>query len=244
MSSTQAGFFDNLVAAVRENPVAAALIGGGAFWLLVGDEKLKSAAHSVTAATSPVVDNGARTLQAATSSIKRTTAPPTAPEMVHEAAFGAGETLRDAGSAASDAMSTVANKARERLDEGLAYAGGSFAKLGNALPGKEGFTKAQSSLANAFERQPLVLGAIGLAIGAAVAGALRMSDLENESIGELRDHVKADLNTRAGAVSQSLREASDKLKAELRDTGAEAVDRLKQTGSDAADAAREKLKSS
>jgi hypothetical protein len=122
--------------------------------------------------------------------------------------------------------------------------GGSFAKLGNALPGKEGFTKAQSSLANAFERQPLVLGAIGLAIGAAVAGALRMSDLENESIGELRDHVKADLNTRAGAVSQSLREASDKLKAELRDTGAEAVDRLKQTGSDAADAAREKLKSS
>ena len=111
MSSTQAGFFDNLVAAVRENPVAAALIGGGAFWLLVGDEKLKSAAHSVTAATSPVVDNGTRTLQAAASSIKRTTAPPTAPELDHEAAFGAGETLRDAGSAASDAMSAAANKA-------------------------------------------------------------------------------------------------------------------------------------
>jgi hypothetical protein len=244
MSSTQAGFFDNLVAAVRENPVAAALIGGGAFWLLVGDEKLKSAAHSVTAATSPVVENGARTLQAATSSIKRTTAPPTAPEMVHEAAFGAGETLRDAGSAASDAMSTVANKARERLDEGLAYAGGSFAKLGNALPGKEGFTKAQSSLANAFERQPLVLGAIGLAIGAAVAGALKTSGLENEWVGEISDDVKADLNTRAGAVSQSLQETSDTLKAELRDTGAEALDRLKQAGTDAADAAREKIKSS
>ena len=244
MSSTQAGFFDNLVAAVRENPVAAALIGGGAFWLLVGDEKLKSAAHSVTAATSPVVDNGARTLRAAASSIKRTTAPPTAPEMDHEAAFGAGETLRNAGSAASDAMSAVANKARDRLDEGLTYARESLGKLGDPLPGKEAFTKAQSSLANAFERQPLVLGAIGLAIGAAVAGALQTSDLENDSIGKLSDHVKADLNSGAGAVSQSLREASDKLKAELSDTGAEAVDRLKQTGSDAADAAREKLKSS
>src|SRR6478752_1404227 len=110
MSSTQAGFVDNLVAAVRENPVAAALIG-------------------------------------------------------------AGETLRNAGSAASDAMSAVANKARDRRDEGLTYARESLGKLGDPLPGKEAFTKAQSSLANAFERQPLVLGAIGLAIGAAVAGA-------------------------------------------------------------------------
>ena len=59
-----------------------------------------------------------------------------------------------------------------------------------------------------------------MAIGAAVVGALRTPDLENESIGELSDHVKADLNSGAGAVSQSLREASDKLKAELSDTGA------------------------
>jgi hypothetical protein len=94
-----------------------------------------------------------------------------------------------------------------------------------------------------LERQPLVLGAIGLAIGAAVAGAFRASDLENEWIGDLSDDVKADLNTRAGAVSQSLREASDTLKAELSDTGAEAIDRVRQAGMDAADAAREKAKS-
>ena len=93
-----------------------------------------------------------------------------------------------------------------------------------------------------LERQPLVLGAIGLAIGAAVAGAFRTSDLENEWIGDLSDDVKADLNTRAGAVSQSLREASDTLKAE-RDTGAEAIDRVRQAGMDAADAARQKAKS-
>jgi len=55
--------------------------------------------------------------------------------------------------------------------------------------------------------------------------------------------VKADWNTRAGAVSQSLREASDTLKAELGDTEVEAVDRVKQAGMDAADAAREKVKS-
>jgi hypothetical protein len=94
-----------------------------------------------------------------------------------------------------------------------------------------------------LERQPLVLGVVGLAIGAAVAGAFSTSDLENEWVGQFSDDVKDELNTRAGAVSQSLREASDTLKAELSDTGAEAVDRLKQAGMDAADAAQAKVKS-
>jgi hypothetical protein len=243
MSSTQTGFFDSLVSAVRENPLAAALIGGGAFWLLVGNEKLKSAARSATAAASPVVDIGARNLGSAASGLQRTAAPPTAPEMDHEGSFRVGETVRDAGSAASDAMSEAADKIRDRFDEGVAYARENFGKLGNPLPGNEALTKAQSSLADVLERQPLVLGAVGLAIGAAVAGAFRTSDLENEWIGELSDDVKADLNTRAGAVSQSLREGSDTLRAELSDTGAEAVDRVKQAGMDAADAAREKVKS-
>ncbi len=62
------------------------------------------------------------------------------------------------------------------------YISHNFGKLG---PGKESFTKAQSMLADMFERQPLVLGAIGLAVGAAAAGAFRPSELENEWIGDL-----------------------------------------------------------
>ncbi len=93
-----------------------------------------------------------------------------------------------------------------------------------------------------LERQPLVLGAIGLANGAAAASAFAISDVENDWVGDLSDGVKADMSGRAGAVTQSLREASDTLKAELQDTGAEAVDRVKQAGMDAIDAAREKVK--
>ena len=187
-----------------------------------------------------MVDIGARNLRSAASGLQRTAAPPTAPEMDHKGSSRVGETLRDAGNAASDAMSGAADKIRDRVDEGVAYARENFGKLG---PGKEYFTEAQSSLADMLERQPLVLGAIGLAIGAAVAGAFRTSVLENEWIGDLSDDVKADLNTRAGAVSQSLREASDTLKAELSNTGAEAIDRVKPAGMDAADAARQKVKS-
>jgi hypothetical protein len=241
MSGTQSGFFDSLTSAVQENPLAAALIGGGALWLLIGNDKLKGAASSAAAAASPMVDVGARNLRSAASGLHRTAAPPTAPEMDHEGSLRVGETLRDAGNAASDAMSGAADKIRDRLDEGAAYARENLGKLG---PGKESLAKAQSSLADMLERQPLVLGAIGLAIGATVAGAFRTSDLENEWIGDLSDDVKTDLNMRAGAVSQSLREASDTLKAEVGDTGAEAIDRVKQAAMDAADAAREKVKAS
>ena len=236
MSSTDAGFLDELVAAVKENPLAAALIGGGAFWLLAGDERLKRAARSATAAASPMVEIGARNVRAATSELRRTAAPPTAPEMDHA---GFGETVSAAGGAASDAISGAVDNIKDRFDDGAAYARENLAK-----PGKEALMKAQSSLSELLERQPLVLGAVGLAIGAAIAGAFQTSDIENELVGQLSDQVKADLNTRAGAVSQSLREASDTLKAEISDTTAEAIDRVKQTGMDAADAAREQAKSS
>jgi len=240
MNGTQNDFFGGLVSAVRDNPLAAALIGGGALWLLIGEKK-KGAASSATAAASSAVNEGTRNLREAASRFQTTAAPPTAPEMDHDDSFRIGETLRQACTAASDAISGAADKVRDRFDEGVAYAHENFGRLGNPLPG-EAFTKAQSSLADLLERQPLVLGAIGLAIGAAVAGAFRISDLENEWVGDLSDDMKADLNGRVGAVTQSLREASDTLKAELSDTGAEAVDRVKQAGIDAADAAREKVK--
>ncbi len=235
MSSKQTGFFDNLVAAVRENPLAGALIGGGAVWLMGGDEKLKSAARSAMAAASPMVDVAARNVRAATSELRATAAPPTAPEMDHD---GFAARSGDTTSQISDAISGAASKIKDRFEDGAAYA---RENLGQ--PGKEAFIKAQSSLADMLERQPLVLGVVGLAIGAAIAGAFQPSDKENEWIGELSDDVKADLNTRAGAVSQVVREGSDTLKGVLSDTATEAVDRVTQAGMDVAAAAREKVNS-
>jgi len=50
------------------------------------------------------------------------------------------------------------------------------------------------------------------------------------------------LKERVGAVSQSVREASDTLQAEFADAGAEYVDRVHQPGRDALDGGREKLR--
>lgn len=243
MRSTQTGFFDNLVAAAKENPLAAVLIGGGALWLMAGDDRIKGAARSTAAAASGVVDGGVSTMRTAASAIQRTAAPPTAPEMDHVGSLDGEDTLQSAKDAASGVLSGTADKMRAQFEDGLEMARDGFAKVRDQIPGGEAVSKAKSSLSDVLEKQPLVLGVVGLAIGAAVAGAFRTTDIENEYVGETSDAVKADLNSRVGAVSQALRENSDTLLAEVSDTGGEALDRIRQTGMDAVEAARERAKS-
>lgn len=243
MRSTQTGFFDNLVAAAKENPLAAVLIGGGALWLMAGDDRIKGAARSTAAAASGVVDGGVSTMRTAASAIQRTAAPPTAPEMDHIGSLDGEDTLQSAKDAASGVLSGTADEMRAQFEDGLEMARDGFAKVRDQIPGGEAVSKAKSSLSDVLEKQPLVLGVVGLAIGAAVAGAFRTTDIENEYVGETSDAVKADLNSRVGAVSQALRENSDTLLAEVSDTGGEALDRIRQTGMDAVEAARERAKS-
>lgn len=238
MTSTQRSFVDSVVAAARENPVSAALIGGGALWLLMGNEQLKKAA-SAAATAFPSSDNSVRRPQAH-SGYGAVPAPPTSPEMDHEGSFGIGESVRHAGNLASDAVSNASDAMKAQFDEGVAYARDNVNKLGEMLPGKEALS---SSLSDLLQRQPLVLGAVGVAIGAAVGGAFRSLDLENEMVGKYSDSVKEDLTERAGAVSQSVFEAADTLKNEIKETGAETFEKVKKAGMDAAQAAGQKVKS-
>ena len=247
MRNTQTDFVEALKAAARENPLAAGLIAGGALWLLIGNDRLKGAVSSAAAAASSTVDLGSRNLRAAGSKFETTSAPPTVPEMDGQSRIQ--ETFRQARSTASDAMSGavdqisgVADSMRDRLDEGVAYARENFSKMSSPLPDRDTLERARSSLSDVFERQPLVLGAIGLAIGAAVAGAFQTSEIENELVGELSDTVKEDLSTRSEAVAQNVREGVNTLRSEISNAGAESIDRLKQAGRDALDVARETTK--
>jgi hypothetical protein len=242
MTSTKVGFLGSLVSTVQENPLAAALVGGGALWLLVGNDKLKAMASSATDASSALGDIWER--QPTAPSFRRTVAPPTAPEMDSDGSFQMVDRLRDASGAAADVVSETADKIKTRFDDSASYVRDKVGSLGEPLPGREAFANVQSSVADLLERQPLVLGLIGAAIGAAVAGAFRTLDLENEWLGQTSDEVRADLTARAGSVSQSLRGASDTLTAELGDAAAEAADRLKQAGMDAAAAARDSVSTS
>jgi hypothetical protein len=166
--------------------------------------------------------------------------------MDHEGPSAIGQTFRQAknsassaASGAAEAISDAADSIKDRFDEGMAYAQENFNKIGNPLPDRHTLEWARSSLSDILERQPLVVGAIGLAIGAAVAGAFQTSEIENEWAGELSDTVKENLTSRAEAVAKSVREGVDTVQSKIGDAGAESIDHLKQTGKDALNAARE-----
>jgi len=239
---------DGLTAAARENPLAAALIGGGAMWLLIGSDKLRIA---VASSAAPLADIGARTKQTVVSSWDQAveSARHRSSQMQDKAASNIDQTsrninasLRDARVAASYAMSGTAEAMNEPSDKGMAGAREMFDRLGDVLPTKKTSGEAQSSLSDLLDRQPLVLGAIGVAIGATVAGALATSNVEDEWFGNVSDDLKADLKERVGAVSQSVQEASATLRDELANAGAEYADRMQQTSRNAFDVSREALR--
>ncbi|GEC17661.1 hypothetical protein [Nitrobacter winogradskyi] len=229
MSNEKIGFFDNLVAAAKDNPLAAVLIGAGTFYLFTGNQKVMNAASAKAASPKDLHPLSSHSPLAARE--RSATAPQGQTGSV------VGETLRDVGGAASSAVSGTADMIKDRLREGADYV---RENIGG--PGEEALRKTQSSLADLFERQPLVLGILGLTAGAAVAGAFRTTDLEKDWMGELSDEVKADLTTRAGAVSQGLHGVVDKIQTELGEAGSEVVDRAKQTAARAANAAGEAAK--
>jgi uncharacterized protein YjbJ (UPF0337 family) len=237
MSSGKTGFVDSLLTAAKDNPVAAALVGGGLLCLMIGDEKMRTAAKSFTAAMTPASDFAAKPAPAPVFK----TSPPTAPDLDNEK-NDASSAMRKAADAAADAISGTAEKVKGSLNEGVAYAQDALSEIADSSAAKQAYEKAQSSLASAFERQPLLLGAVGVAIGAAVAGAFQVTALESDTMGPLSDDLKNDLRKRTEAVAQSVREASDTVKAEFADLGNEALDRARQAGLDAVDAAREAAK--
>ena len=149
----------------------------------MGNERLKSAAGSVSAATAPLADIGARNLRSAAP--KFTNSPPTAPDMDDGSSQHLGETLRDANSAASDAVSDTAAAIKDRFKEGVDLcAAKTLGKLGDALPRKETIAQVQSSFSrSARETTASARRNRRWRVGAAVAGAFRASELESEMDG-------------------------------------------------------------
>lgn len=88
--------------------------------------------------------------------------------------------------------------------------------------------RGSQTASNLFEDQPLVVGALAVALGAAFGGALPHSRIEDDSLGATRDRLFAD----AQAV---FHEERAKLAAVLKAAAAEAKGSLQDTRSDLAD---------
>ena len=218
------GFVNRLVISAQENPLAATLIAGGLVWMAVGNRRLVGAAQAARDAATPALDSAPRRLDAEPlSRLNQAEESPTQNEK------------------ATSAVAENVSRWKDAAKEGWSDARDRVAELPDPRPTiAASYGEARTMLADVLERQPLVLGVIGLAIGAAIAGAFSSTGPERDFMGATSESARAELSARADAVVGNLTMGAGALKAEFSDTGAEALDRLQQAGKDAVAAAREK----
>jgi hypothetical protein len=94
---------------------------------------------------------------------------------------------------AADTLNSAARYGWEYADSASGYVA--------SIPGTgfEVFHTVRSNLSQVFKAQPLVLGAIGLAIGVGIAAALPATELESDYLGEASDAAKAKASEFASA---------------------------------------------
>jgi hypothetical protein len=116
-------------------------------------------------------------------------------ESVGAAMANAADAARSAAEGVGATMASAADEMRHRVQE----FGGAVGDIGQRLydearetPRRVGdtVTHARDSLMSMVKEQPLMAGAVGLAIGAAIAAALPKTEAEDQLLGEASDNLK------------------------------------------------------
>ena len=211
---------DRVNAAIRDNPLAAGLIGAGVAWMLMGGAKgfgvmagaAKGAAGmagSAAATAGNAVANGVAQAGSATAARLKSTA-------------------SDVAGAAASLVPDISTPDADKVFEVVADTGTAIGGRINsaAVAGKEYGAAIQSRLSESLEQQPLLLGAIGLAIGAGIASTFATTAVESELMGE-----------QGAAAREKLTGLTDEVKDRAKQIAADVKDEANRQGL-TADAAR------
>ncbi len=202
--SAPADFGANLSHTVRHNPVPVTLIGVGIAWLMAQgrhgtvDEEAYAQARARAAADGwdatygrPAGETG--DADEAGGSRWRDAA----------ASAGAmGHKVKDGAAHAREA----AHHTRERWADGVRRARGRAGELGDRS--RQQIDRARGAVSSILDEQPLVLGALGLALGAALGASLPATRREDELMGDRRDDLldraQRSAHDKADAVAHSV----------------------------------------
>lgn len=206
MSQTSNKALTTAVEQLRENPIPIALIGLGVAWLAISQTRRPSSASGYPSGYYPTYEG-----------------------------YDEEETLRAKVKAKADAakarLAETAEQAKQRLasaqsqaGEGLASARGKASEYAHVAQEKAGEygRQAKARFDETLDHEPLVIGAIGLAVGAAIGAALPASPVERRYFGPTRTKAAEAAKQSLGQVKDVAQRAYDQVKDELhRQTGPE-----------------------
>jgi hypothetical protein len=218
-------FVNALQDAVRENPISAALVGMGVLWMFMGGSNTslfggggrKSIFRTAMQGAEQVGDAVRDTAEHVSSSVSRTAnvAAGTASQVtdaVRQASAVVGDTASRTAGQAADAVSSaygattdVASRAAETISNATTTAATALQNTG---------AKWGTNLSDLFDRQPLLLGAMGLAIGAGIASSIPTTEAEKKVMGETSNFIRDTVTEKAAQVKDMADAALQEVKAQ------------------------------
>jgi hypothetical protein len=213
-SSNRTDFIGGLNQAARDNPISAALIGAGIAWMFFGTSKgsfitegaksaLTGLSHGAQFAGSGVYHGVRATGEGLASAVSTAggglvSAASTAVDTVKDATLQGVEKLGAAAGASKDSLTSAASDITNRASEayrnyageidGSASATNAASQMGERAQAFS--SEAFGTLKELFASQPLLLGVVGLAVGAAIAATAPITDTEEKVIGNVTSAAK------------------------------------------------------
>jgi len=209
-------FVSGLQDAVRQNPVSAALIGMGVLWMFTGGGRISAATALLSPAARATGTGIAGSLRTSANAIGAASeglggATSRVAESLRETAFEVAATVGNTASQAYDnARGTVAART-SGITDSVRDGTGAAAGMAGTL---------QGNLKDTFERQPLLLGVIGLALGAGMAAAVPPTQLETEYAGDAAEKMTAQAKEFATAQVDRVTAAAERTLEAVKDEAA------------------------
>jgi hypothetical protein len=249
-------FGENLLVQVRNNPMPTIMAGVGMAWLMGaskrppprepsrpyrGNGSWRSSGSSERPASDTwssewndsafgsagdAASSAARSARDAASSTARTAsdAMHSAGDAASDAVHSAGDAVRGAADATRDAAYRAADATRGAAQRAASATRDTFDTMAEASrAGARGVTEGYSYL---FREQPLVLGAIAIAVGAALGAMLPSTPTEDRLIGETSDEAKARVKSEAKSRADDLSNAASRAMDKMEDAAASAADTM------------------
>jgi hypothetical protein len=184
-------FARNLGDSIAANPIPVTLMGVGLAWMMLSGQR---SARDGDRANPAYWDEDLDPIEEHYTGFAEDDMAYLGPEA--EPGGGFGEDLKEAGRTAKDRMGELGEQARERAREAGTRARERVGRARSGVAERAHDARARASyygrrarqgMLRSLDEQPLVLGAIGLAIGAALGAALPPTETEDELMGETRD---------------------------------------------------------
>jgi hypothetical protein len=238
-SSGGVDFMRNLGTSVRDNPMPVALIGAGIAWLMMsrggttgGYATSNYTSHAYRPPAPPRSTAGP--LRRGLHDVMDTTI-----EAAEGAVDALGNVVSRASSAASDAASRavalgsdLANRVSEAGSDAMESIGSMRQQAMSSMSSRTGSMRHMSSgsrgLEELAEAQPLLFGALGLALGAALGALLPRTEAEDRLMGEARDSMAERVGEAAREGMETVRTVAGEHLERVKDTLAETYQDTKE----------------